>query len=136
MALRVSRSEIEQEAGVWCGAEVGSNPNMENESERRVARNEALFRDTNEAIERGQWQDDARKLVRFRCECSRLDCGEAVEAMLAEYEHVRSFPRRFLVVDGHELPEVETVVSSTDRYVVVEKKGEAGRIAAASDPRE
>lgn len=109
---------------------------MESEEQRRVARNEALFRETNEAIERGQWRDDARKQIRFRCECSRLDCGEAVEATLAEYEHVRSFPRRFLVLAGHELPEVETVVSGTDRYVVVEKKGEAGEVAAATDPRE
>jgi hypothetical protein len=39
------------------------------------------------------------------------------------------------VLPGHELAEVETVVSKADGYVVVEKRDEAGRLAEASDPR-
>lgn len=108
---------------------------MNDDSERRLARNEVLFRQTNEAIERGQWPNDPGKLVRFRCECSRLDCGEAVELTLAEYEQVRSFPTRFLVALGHETPEVETVVSRQPDYLIVEKQHEAGETAAAFDPR-
>jgi hypothetical protein len=108
---------------------------MHEESERRLARNEALFRETNEAIERGQWRDDPGKLVRFRCECSRLDCGEGIELTLAQYEQVRRFPRRFVVVSGHELPEVETVVSRENGHLIVEKQDAAGQTAAATDPR-
>ncbi len=108
---------------------------MEEETQRRAARNESLFRETNEAIERGQWRDEPDRLVRFRCECSRLECSEAVPLTLAEYEQVRSSPRRFLLVPGHELPAVEAVVSSTERYVVVEKLDTAGKTAAAADPR-
>jgi hypothetical protein len=109
---------------------------MNDESERRLARNEVLFRRTNEAIERGQWPSDPSKLVRFRCECSRLDCANAVEIMLAEYERVRSFPRWFVVAVGHESPAVETVVSRAHGHVVVEKQGTAGETAEATDPRD
>lgn len=109
---------------------------MNEESERRLARNEILFRDTNEAIERGQWPSDPAKSVRFRCECSQLDCGAAVEITLAEYEQVRRSPRRFLVAVGHEIPEIETVVSRNPEYLIVEKQDTAGQIASATDPRD
>ncbi len=109
---------------------------MTDESERRLARNEILFRETNEAIVRGQWPGDPGKPVRFRCECSRLDCNEAIETTLAEYEQVRSSPRRFLVSIGHETPEVETVVQRASGYLIVEKRDAAGRIATATDPRD
>jgi hypothetical protein len=109
---------------------------MNDESERRLARNEALFRETNEAIERGQWRDDPGKLVRFRCECSRLDCNEAVGVTLARYEEVRQSPRRFMLAVGHEIPEIETVVSREDDYVIVEKRSAAGETAEATDPRQ
>ena len=109
---------------------------MQEESERRLARNEALFRETNEAIERGQWPDGPSKPVRFRCECSRLDCSEAVVSRSREYEQVRQSPRRFMLAGGHEIPEIETVVSREDDYVIVEKRSAAGETAAATDPRQ
>ena len=108
---------------------------MREETQRSVARNEVLFRETNEAIERGQWPGEPDKVVRFRCECSQPDCGEAVEVSLAEYERVRESPRRFLVVRGHEVPEIETVVERADMFAVVEKDDAAGELADATDPR-
>lgn len=109
---------------------------MNEESERRLARNEVLFREANEAIERGQWPDDPAKQVRFRCECSRVACGEAVAITLAEYEQVRQFPRRFVIAVGHEVPEIETVVKRTGSHVIVEKQDVAGATAEARDPRD
>jgi hypothetical protein len=109
---------------------------MNEESERRLARNEVLFRETNEAIERGQWPGDPAKHVRFRCECSRIACGEAVEITLGEYEQVREFPRRFVIAVGHEMPEIETVVKRTANHLVVEKVDAAGATAEANDPRD
>lgn len=108
---------------------------MSQGEQRRLARNEVLFRDANEAIERGQWPDDPEKLVRFRCECARLDCNDAVELTLGEYERIRAFPRRFVLVAGHEQPEIESVISRRDGHVVVEKEQAAGELAAATDPR-
>jgi hypothetical protein len=45
---------------------------------------------------------------------------------------VRQNGRHFLVQGGHVYPEVEVVVSEVDGYVVVEKKGVAGDVAAAA----
>lgn len=109
---------------------------MSEEPESRMARNEVLFRETNEAIERGQWPGEQSKLVRFRCECSRLDCGDAVEITLGEYERVRSEPRRFVIAPGHETPEIETIVSRAPGHVIVEKQDAAGETAEALDPRQ
>lgn len=109
---------------------------VDRQAQLRTARNEVLFRDTNEAIERGQWAGGPEKHVRFRCECSRPVCGEAIDVTLAEYEQVRQeSSRRFLVLAGHQTPEIESVVRSTDRFVVVEKQEAAGELADATDPR-
>jgi hypothetical protein len=100
----------------------------------RIARNEAIFRDVNEALKRGRWPGDQARIA-FRCECARLGCSRLIELTSEEYEHVRTNPRWFVVAAGHEAPEGETVVEGHDVYLVVEKLGEAGMIAEATDPR-
>ncbi len=109
---------------------------MEREHEQRVARNEARFREVNEGIARGRWPGEEDAPGGFCCECAQLGCAELIELTLREYEQVRACPRRFIVRTGHDLPEVEQVVETRPGYVVVEKVGEAGRVAAASDPRD
>jgi hypothetical protein len=52
-----------------------------------------------------------------------------------EYEDVRSTSTTFVVAPGHELPEVERVVGSNERFRVVEKEGEAAAVAARTEPR-
>jgi hypothetical protein len=105
------------------------------ERENRIGRNEALLREVNEAIERGQWPADPDDPVRFRCECAVLDCNHTVELTIREYERLREHPRRFVVVPGHEVPDAETVVETYPAYLVVEKHDEAGAVAEALDPR-
>jgi hypothetical protein len=103
--------------------------------QRRLASNEAVFRQVNEGIERGQWPGEEGAPVGFRCECARLGCNLLLELTLAEYEHVRSAPRHFVMIGGHELPGVEAVVERGPGYVIVEKQDEAGELAVESDPR-
>ena len=103
--------------------------------EDRVARNESIAREVNEAIEHGRGPADVRAAVAFRCECGRLGCNKLIEVTMGEYERVRSHPRQFLIVTGHEQPEFETVVYARENYSVVEKQDEAGREAEARDPR-
>jgi hypothetical protein len=100
----------------------------------RIARNEAIFRDVNEALKRGRWPGDQSSIA-FRCECARLGCSRLIELDPDEYEHVRANPKRFVVAAGHELPAAETVVENHGGYVVVEKLGEAGLVAESTDPR-
>jgi hypothetical protein len=102
----------------------------------RIGKNEAVFRDVNERIEAGQLPADADKLVAFCCECARLGCNQLVEVSIATYEVVRSNSRRFLLAVGHEVDGVEVIVGSGDDYIVVEKIGDAGRVAQSMDPRE
>jgi len=108
---------------------------MDDRPQQRLAANEVIFRDVNEGIERGQWPGEPEAPVGFRCECARLGCNELIELTLAEYEQIRADPRRFVMVDGHEVPEVETVVQTVRDYVIVEKRDAAGDRAEAADPR-
>jgi predicted ThiF/HesA family dinucleotide-utilizing enzyme len=95
--------------------------------------NEATFRRINEGMEAGQ---DPSGLLTFVCECGRLGCNRLIQLSRAEYEVLRSNPRRFAVLDGHEIPEVEHVVERTDRYVVVEKAGDPeAEVVEHTDPR-
>jgi len=109
---------------------------VEGQKQRRAAANEATIRDVNEGIERGQWPGEEDKPVGFRCECARLGCNQLVELTVREYEEIRANPRHFVLVPGHELPEVETVVErKTSGYIIVEKLDQAGEVAEHSDPR-
>jgi hypothetical protein len=108
---------------------------VEGKKQRRAAANEATIRDVNEGIERGQWPGEEDSPVGFRCECARLGCNQLVELTVREYEEIRSNPRRFVVVPGHEFPDVETVVESRRGYVIVEKLDQAAQVAEQHDPR-
>ena len=108
---------------------------MRDELQDRLGANESVFREINEGIERGQWPGEEESPVTFRCECARLGCNELVELSVREYEGVRSNPRRFIVLPGHERLEVEIVVERRSGYFVVEKLDQAGERAVESDPR-
>jgi len=94
--------------------------------------NEATFRKVNEGISAGS--DDQRMV--FACECGRLGCNQLVELSRSEYDAVREHPRRFFVLAGHELLDIERVVARHDGYLVVEKVGHAGELAERTDPRQ
>jgi predicted ThiF/HesA family dinucleotide-utilizing enzyme len=106
---------------------------MDTLDKQRVALNEATFRKVNEGMEVGQ---DPGGLLTFICECGRLGCNRLIELTRAEYETVRANPRRFAVLSGHEIEEVEKVVERHDRYLVVEKAGDAeAEVVEHTDPR-
>ncbi|MGI8801257.1 MAG: hypothetical protein ACR2KV_03660 [Solirubrobacteraceae bacterium] len=107
---------------------------MDREESRRAA-NELVLRQVNEAIERGLWPGEAAEPAAFRCECASLDCSRMLELTPAGYESVRAHPRRFVVAPGHDHPEIDAIVEALPGYFVVEKRGEAGRLAQARDPR-
>jgi hypothetical protein len=52
---------------------------------------------------------------------------------VADYEGVHHQEDRFVVVPGHENPEIENVVERREAYFVVDKFGEAEEIAEASE---
>ncbi len=106
---------------------------MDAQGRQRVAMNEATFRRINEGMETGQ---DPSGLLTFVCECGRLGCNRLLLMSRAEYEALRADARRFAVLEGHEMPEVEHVVERTDRYLVVEKAGDPeAEIVEHTNPR-
>jgi hypothetical protein len=109
---------------------------VEGKKQRRVAANEATIRDVNEGIERGQWPGEEDRPIGFRCECARLGCNHLIELTVREYEEIRSHPRRFVLIPGHEVPEIETIVEARPGYIIVEKQDQAGAVAEAHDPRD
>jgi hypothetical protein len=102
----------------------------------RVAREEAVKREVNEAIEGGLWPDERQEAVRMRCECGSPDCIAHVNIPVPAYEKVRSHPRRFVIAVGHDNPQVERVIVTSGQYAVVEKLGLAGEVAEQLDPRD
>jgi hypothetical protein len=91
--------------------------------EKRLARNEILFREVNERIaEISADQDHGFHII---CECANTGCEERLLIPLPEYERVRRHPRRFMIVPGHTVPEVEDVVEERGSYDVVEKHPDA-----------
>ena len=105
--------------------------------ETRLARNEALFREVNEQIERavGRIGREDGHVYEFLCECSNADCTLLLPLPLAEYEAARSDPRQFIVAPGHELPEIENVVARNAGYELVLKRGDAAEFVTELDPR-
>ena len=97
----------------------------------RIGFNEDLFRKVNERA-RPLAHDlvTAPAALKIVCECGDDSCVEQIHIAVSDYERVRADPTDFVVVPGHELPDVERVIRTTGRYYVVRKSdGEAARLA-------
>jgi hypothetical protein len=100
---------------------------------QRAAKNQSLFREVNERIE-----DLAANALftTFVCECMDETCDQSVPLTVEEYERIRADGNRFFVLPSHVVLELEEIVESTDRYVVVSKLGTGGAVAEHLDPRQ
>ena len=105
--------------------------------ERRFGLNEALFREVNERVRSiTEGFGEPLEEVQFVCECGDVGCMERVRLPLSEYERVRSRGRLFVIVPGHEEPNVEAVVEKHEGWAVVRKNpGAPSELAEMTDPR-
>ena len=110
-------------------------PGGVDERERRMAQNEALFREVNERVEDVAHQLGPDVPYEFVCECANADCTFRVQLPTRAYETIRSDPKQFVVLPLHYTPEVEDLVAEEDSYWVVRKSGEAGAYVERLDPR-
>ncbi|HKO74385.1 MAG TPA: hypothetical protein VJU01_03650 [Gaiellaceae bacterium] len=101
----------------------------------RQGRNESLFREVNERIAEVNQTFHVEGRSEFLCECSREECKEPVSISIDEYEGIRRESTRFFVLPGHEDLSVERVIERTERYIVIEKIGDAAEEAEELDPR-
>ena len=105
------------------------------ERERRLALNEALFREANEHVETLADQLEPDVPYEFLCECANADCTFRISLPLSVYESIRADPRQFVVLPLHYTPEVEDLVIEEDTHWIVRKTGEAGEYVEHLDPR-
>ena len=103
--------------------------------EKRLAQNEALFREVNERIRATADGLGTEADFEYFCECANADCTFQISLSAAEYENVRADPTQFFVLPLHFTPEVETMVSENDAYWIVRKTGDAGEYVEKLDPR-
>ena len=104
----------------------------------RIARNDATFRDANERVKETAERLGETEFVPFFCECADTACRDLIQLSLPEYEAVRANPRRFINVPGHEVAArgaAGDVVEGNERFLVIEKRGEAGDTSEELDPR-
>jgi hypothetical protein len=104
----------------------------------RVSRNEAVYRAANREIEHaseelGDGPDDHLEVI---CECGEGGCSETLDLSVQEYDEAHAQLDRFVVAPGHEHGEIEHVVKRTERFLVVDKFGEAERVSEAEERRQ
>jgi hypothetical protein len=103
-------------------------------SERRYAENEVAFREANHKIQdeldqiSAQAQAEGHPFaeheslqLHFYCECADEKCRERVVLSLRDYREAHANVSRFVLLPGHEVPEVERVVRREPTYMIVEK---------------
>jgi hypothetical protein len=98
-----------------------------------AGRRQSAFREVNEQIAKLTDSLVTTSHRLFVCECDDTSCAESLEITEAEYADVRADGARFVVLPGHQLPDVERVVDGNGRFLVVEKVGAAAEVALAAD---
>jgi hypothetical protein len=107
----------------------------------RQAKNEALFRALNERVRTltdslsFEGVVDGEQPEDYLCECADESCTGRVSLTREEYESVRASPFQFVVLPGHVVVDIETVVQSSERFMVVEKDPGEREHALKTHPR-
>jgi hypothetical protein len=83
----------------------------------RIAQTELFFRAINEEIAR----NDGHGTTLFLCECGNSACTEDIALTAAALQHLHAENGLFVVLAGHEIPDVETVVDRHNGYLVVRR---------------
>ena len=83
----------------------------------RIAQTELFFRSINEELARL----DGHGVTVFLCECGNPACSERIELTAAALQQLHAGNDLFVVLPGHEIPDVETVVANSNGYLIVRK---------------
>jgi hypothetical protein len=113
-----------------------STQSQDDERARRIGINEGVFRNMNEQLKGLAEKFELDDQLFLVCECGYPECDKRLRIPAAEYEQIRADARLFALVPGHELGDVEKVVSEHKGYNVVKKdEGTPAQVARATDPR-
>jgi hypothetical protein len=89
--------------------------------DRSVAADQSAFAEANDRIRARAEEWGFRAAVPFLCECSKLSCTETMQLSLATYRRARERSHAFIVLAGHDDPQVERIVADGAGFVLVEK---------------
>jgi diguanylate cyclase (GGDEF)-like protein len=84
----------------------------------RIFANEQATRERNEA----NLKNNTGPTFHLHCECGESACEATIDVPSDEYRLVRTSDRRYLVHPGHEIAEIEEVLTTTPGYTIVEKR--------------
>lgn len=104
-------------------------------AERRQIENEMIFRRANEHVTDGldeldamHIEDDNLELIRkddmlleFMCECSDENCKERLPMKLSLFQKIHEDRKCFVIKIGHQVEEIEEIISNGPGYSVVKK---------------
>jgi ANTAR domain len=83
----------------------------------RIVQTELFFRAVNEEIAR----NDGNGETVFLCECGNAACAEAIKLTAAALHDLHAEPGLFVVLPGHEISDVESVVDRHNGYLIIRK---------------
>jgi hypothetical protein len=111
---------------------------MIDEATKKVARNQAMYRQVNEQIEDlNEAFSEMSGGFLVVCECGDAMCTEQITLSRQTYEKTRTNPAQFLVRPGHQVADVEEIITTEAEYMVVEKhEGTPAQLAEEADPRD
>jgi hypothetical protein len=91
--------------------------------ERRLAQNEAIYREFNERMQESINTSDnhATMPMYFFCECSDEKCQKQIKISPREYNKIHKDKSKFTLVCGHEVKKIEDVISENPEYCIVKK---------------
>jgi hypothetical protein len=117
----------------------GKADGVEDAAAEKIAENNNRFREANERIALVVEEEGlSGEPMPFICECSDRRCFDLLLLLPDDYARVRSNPRWFLHAPGHE-PQIEgavRLVETHEQYLLVEKIGHAGEVAAELEGQE
>lgn len=106
----------------------------ETPSERRLAKNEVIFRQANRQIEtslKATVKEEAKDKIKspdlmgiplhFLCECSDDTCKARIKLTLERYKKLHKSSADFVIKPGHEIARIEKVTYRAKNYYVVSK---------------
>jgi len=102
--------------------ELGHHPEfMTMPRETRIVQTEEFYRQINDTIARNGKRTDKR----YMCECANVYCNVTMDVTTEDITVLHSMPGYYVILPGHEIPDVEQVVHATAAYTIVVNDGVA-----------
>jgi len=89
--------------------------------EERVVQTEEFFRDVNDVIARTRGSNGSNGSG-FLCECANPFCNVTFEMSGDDLQTLHSTPGYYVILAGHDIPDLEDVVQNQNGYAIVRKR--------------